>query len=343
MKFVDEAVVSVKAGNGGNGCLSFRREKFIAKGGPNGGNGGAGGSVFLVASDRTNTLVDFKVLREYRAETGLHGKGQDRTGRSGDDLKIIIPVGTVIYDKDTGELIGDLASLDQEIMVAEGGHGGLGNAHFKSSINRSPRRTTLGTKGESRNLGLELKLIADVGLLGMPNAGKSTLIRAMSAAKPKVADYPFTTLYPNLGVVSVGLDQSFVIADIPGLIKGAADGLGLGIKFLKHLQRTQLLLHIVDIMPFDDSMNPVEVFHELEHELEKFSDELMAKPRWLIINKIDLLEKKEIITYCKKFVNNLNWSGPVFEISAISGQGTKDLSKAISQELIKMRKVKEAL
>ncbi len=333
MKFVDEVNIRVIAGSGGNGCLSFRREKFIEKGGPDGGDGGNGGSVYFIASDATNTLVDFRISKIFRAENGSPGAGKNMTGKSGEDLVIIVPVGTTISDIDTKEIIGDLKKVSHQVKVAQGGEGGLGNTRFKSSVNRAPRKITHGKEGESRNLNLELRLIADVGLLGMPNAGKSSLIRSMSSAKPKVADYPFTTLYPNLGVVSVGMFQSFVMADIPGLIEGAAEGSGLGIQFLKHLQRTRILLHLVDILPEDESMEPQKVFREIELELEKFSSELISKSRWLVINKIDLLPEDKLNTICNELVETLNWEGPVFRISAISGEGCEDLAKALIQEL----------
>ncbi|MEC9415420.1 MAG: GTPase ObgE [Pseudomonadota bacterium] len=333
MKFVDEVNIRVIAGSGGNGCLSFRREKFIAKGGPDGGDGGNGGSVYFIASDATNTLVDFRISKIFRAENGSPGAGKNMTGKSGEDLVIIVPVGTTISDIDTKEIIGDLKKVSHQVKVAQGGEGGLGNTRFKSSVNRAPRKITHGKEGESRNLNLELRLIADVGLLGMPNAGKSSLIRSMSSAKPKVADYPFTTLYPNLGVVSVGMFQSFVMADIPGLIEGAAEGSGLGIQFLKHLQRTRILLHLVDILPEDESMEPQKVFREIELELEKFSSELISKSRWLVINKIDLLPEDKLNTICNELVETLNWEGPVFRISAISGEGCEDLAKALIKEL----------
>jgi|TARA_B100000959_G_scaffold286766_1_gene367150 GTP-binding protein len=333
MKFVDEVNISVVAGSGGNGCLSFRREKFIEKGGPDGGDGGNGGSVYFVASDATNTLVDFRISKIFRAENGSPGAGKNMTGKSGENLEIIVPVGTIISDIDTKEIIGDLEQVGNQIKVAQGGESGLGNTRFKSSVNRAPRKITHGKEGESRNLNLELKLIADVGLLGMPNAGKSSLIRSMSSAKPKVADYPFTTLYPNLGVVSVGMLQSFVMADIPGLIEGAAEGSGLGIKFLKHLQRTRILFHLVDILPEDEAMKPQKVFREIELELEKFSSELTSKSRWLVINKIDLLPEDKLNTLCNKLVKDLNWEGPVFRVSAISGEGCEDLAQAVIQEM----------
>jgi GTP-binding protein len=332
MRFVDEATIRVKAGNGGHGCLSFLREKFVAKGGPDGGDGGRGGSVYLVATDATNTLADFRVARRYAAENGQTGAGKNKTGRSGNDLDVIVPCGTVVHDVDTGELIGDLTETGERLKVAESGYPGLGNTRFKSSINRAPRKTTLGSPGEARHLSLELKIIADVGLVGMPNAGKSTLIRSLSAARPKVADYPFTTLYPNLGVVGVGPLQSFVMADIPGLIEGAAEGHGLGIQFLKHLQRTRLLLHLVDIAPIDESIDPAVEFRAIEKELAKFSDDLWSKPRWLVINKMDLLADDQRAAAHQALLDNLEWDGPVFDISAISGEGTAKLAQAVMLE-----------
>ncbi len=333
MKFVDEATVGVKAGNGGNGCLSFRREKYIERGGPDGGDGGHGGAVYLVADDSINTLVDFRVARKYRAESGHGGAGRNMTGKSGNDLEIKVPRGTVIHDVDTGELIGDLTELGQRLKVADGGRGGLGNTRFKSSTNRAPRKITHGTPGEARHLQLELKLIADVGLVGLPNAGKSTLIRSMSAAKPKVADYPFTTLHPNLGVVSVGPLQSFVMADVPGLIEGAAEGAGLGIQFLKHLQRTRLLLHLVDIAPLDIDADPAEAFRSIEQELMKFSADLKEKPRWLVINKTDLLPPDDLEVARDMLLSELGWTGPVFEVSAETGEGTEALGQAVMRQL----------
>jgi GTP-binding protein len=344
MKFVDEATIKVLAGSGGHGCLSFRREKFVAKGGPDGGDGGAGGSVFLVAHDGMNTLADFRVARKFRAESGAPGAGRNMTGKSGSDLDVSVPCGTVVHDVDTGELIADLTAPGQRVRVAQGGRGGLGNTRFKSSTNRAPRRTTQGTPGEARQLMLELKLLADVGLVGMPNAGKSTLIRAMSAAKPKVADYPFTTLHPNLGVVAVGPLQSFVMADIPGLIEGAAEGAGLGIQFLKHLQRTRLLLHLVDIAPLDDSVEPAQEFKAIEDELAKFSPDLFDKPRWLVINKMDLVLAEEHALVRSDLLEKLHWQGPVFEVSAITGEGTRELGQAVMRELEAMNlREREAL
>ncbi len=333
MKFVDEATIRVIAGNGGHGCLSFRREKYVERGGPDGGDGGHGGSVYLVADDSLNTLADFRVARKFRAEGGQAGAGRNKTGKSGDDLEVAIPCGTVVHDVDTRELICDLTEHGQRQRVAEGGRGGLGNTRFKSSTNRAPRKTTNGTQGEARHLSLELKVLADVGLLGMPNAGKSTLISSMSEAKPKIADYPFTTLHPNLGVVRVGRLQSFVMADVPGLIEGASDGAGLGIQFLKHLQRTGLLLHLVDIAPIDESIDPADEVRAIATELENFSDDLADKPRWLVINKVDLLDAERRADAKQRLLASLDWSGPVFEVSAATGEGTEALAQAIMREL----------
>jgi GTP-binding protein len=332
MKFVDEATIRVQAGNGGHGCLSFRREKYVEKGGPDGGDGGHGGSVFLVAEPSMNTLADFRVARRFRAESGQGGAGRNKTGRSGEDLVVMVPCGTVVRDIDTGEQICDLTDPGQRQKVAEGGRGGLGNTRFKSSTNRAPRRTTNGTVGEGRHLSLELKVLADVGLLGMPNAGKSTLISAMSEAKPRIADYPFTTLHPNLGVVRVGRLQSFVMADIPGLIEGASEGAGLGIQFLRHLQRTGLLLHLVDIAPLDDS-SPAGAVQAIAHELGKFSVDLSEKPRWLVINKVDLLSAEDLATARQALLTALDWQGKVFEVSAATGAGTEALAQAVMREL----------
>lgn len=342
MKFVDEATISVQAGNGGHGCLSFRREKFIEKGGPDGGDGGHGGNVFLVANEAINTLADFRVARKFKAENGQPGAGRNKTGKSGEDLEVIVPCGTVVHEIDTDELLGDLTETGQRMMVAEAGRAGLGNTRFKSSINRAPRKTTQGTPGEKRHLRLELMLLADVGLVGLPNAGKSTLIRAMSAARPKVADYPFTTLHPNLGVVSVGPLQSFVMADVPGLIEGAAEGAGLGIQFLKHLQRTKLLLHLVDIAPVDPDADPVKGFRAIEQELVRFSKELSEKPRWLVLNKTDLLTDEDVGRVRRDLLGQLGWDGPVFETSAVSGDGTEKLGQALMRELEEMADVESA-
>ncbi len=333
MKFVDEATIRVQAGNGGNGCLSFRREKYIERGGPDGGDGGDGGSVYLVASTALNTLADFRVARTFRAESGQTGAGQNKTGRSGADLDVMVPIGTAVHDVDTGELICDLTEPDQRQRVTDGGIHGQGNTRFKSSVNRAPRKTTNGSEGESRNLSLELKVLADVGLLGMPNAGKSTLITAMSSAKPRIADYPFTTLHPNLGVVRVGRLQSFVMADIPGLIEGAAEGAGLGIQFLRHLQRTGLLLHMVDIAPLDSNIEPADEVLAIQNELHKFSADLTDKLRWLIINKIDLLDEEDRAEAKRALLEKTEWTGPVFEVSAATGEGTEALGQAIMRQL----------
>ena len=333
MKFVDEATIRVLAGNGGHGCLSFRREKYVERGGPDGGDGGHGGSVYLVADPSLNTLADFRVARKFKAEGGQGGSGRNKTGRSGDDLDVMVALGTVVHDVDTGELICDLTEPGQRQKVADGGRGGLGNTRFKSSVNRAPRKITNGTPGEGRHLRLELKVLADVGLLGMPNAGKSTLITAMSSAKPRIADYPFTTLHPNLGVVRVGQLQSFVMADIPGLIEGASEGAGLGIQFLKHLQRTGLLLHLVDIAPIDPDVEPADEVKAIASELVKFSAELADKPRWLVINKIDLLSDEDLPVARDMLLEALQWSGPAFEVSAATGAGTEELAQAVMQQL----------
>ena len=324
MKFVDEAFIRVQAGDGGNGCVSFRREKYIPFGGPDGGDGGDGGSVYFVADENLNTLIDFRYERDYRAKRGENGSGGNCTGKSGEDLYIRVPVGTTVIDQDTEEVIGDLVAADQVLMVAKGGWHGLGNTRFKSSTNRAPRKATPGTPGEVRRLHLELKVLADVGLLGLPNAGKSTFIRAVSAARPKVADYPFTTLYPNLGVVKVDYERSFVIADVPGLIEGASEGAGLGIQFLKHLSRTRLLLHLVDVAPFDGS-DPADSVRKIAAELERFSPELAGRERWLVLNKIDLLPEDEREAHCRQIIEALDWQGPVFNIAAISKEGTQAL------------------
>lgn len=329
MKFVDEATIEVQAGKGGDGCMGFRREKFIEYGGPNGGDGGNGGSVFVVADEGLNTLVDFRYKRSFKAENGQQGMGTECTGKSGEDLFIRVPMGTVIYDEETEECIGDITGANQQIKVAQGGIRGLGNSHFKSSTNRAPRKITKGTPGEIRRLRLELKVLADVGLLGMPNAGKSTFIRSVSAARPKVADYPFTTMAPNLGVVTVGIDHSFVIADIPGLIEGAADGAGLGIQFLKHVSRTKILLHMLDVMPFDGS-DPVQSFEIIEAEMAKYGNDLLGKPRWLVLNKVDLLPEEERKAFCQELIRRIGWQGEVCVISAINNKGTEDLVKRLS-------------
>jgi GTP-binding protein len=329
MKFVDEARVKVQAGNGGRGCASFRREKFVPFGGPDGGDGGHGGSVWLRAVPGINTLADFRVERTYRAPHGTAGSSNGCTGAAGADLYVPLPVGTVIRDSETGEQLGDLAKVGEELLVARGGKGGWGNTRFKSSTNRTPRQFGPGLPGEKRLLELEMKVIADVGLLGMPNAGKSTLIRAVSHARPKVADYPFTTLYPNLGVVNAGEQRSFVMADIPGLIEGAAEGAGLGIRFLKHLQRTRVLLHLVDIAPLDPATDPVKEVRAIVAELKNFSADLAEKPRWLLLNKSDLLPPAEAAARAKDIVRRLRFRGPHFLISGATGDGTPQLVEAV--------------
>jgi GTP-binding protein len=333
MKFVDEARARVQAGNGGRGSSSFRREKFVPFGGPDGGDGGRGGSVYLRAVSGINTLADFRIARTFRAAHGEPGGGNDCNGRGGEDLYISVPVGTVVRDADTHEELGDLTRNGAQLLVARGGKGGWGNQRFKSSTNRSPRQFGPGLAGEKRSLELELRVIADVGLLGLPNAGKSTLIRAVSAARPKVADYPFTTLHPNLGVVAVGEHRSFVMADIPGLIEGAAEGAGLGIRFLRHLQRTRLLLHLVDIAPLDPAADPVRDARAVVAELRKFSRELAAKPRWLVLNKRDLLPAAEAERRGREVVRRLRWRGPHFLISGATGEGTKPLCQAVMRLL----------
>lgn len=328
MKFVDEAIIRVEAGDGGNGIISFLREKFISKGGPNGGDGGDGGDVYLQADENLNTLVDYQFEKYHKAERGENGGSVNCTGKRGADLVLKVPVGTRAVDVDTDEVIGDLTTHGQKLMVAKGGWHGLGNARFASSTNRTPRKKTNGTPGEIRNLRLELLLLADVGLLGLPNAGKSTLIRAVSAAKPKVADYPFTTLVPNLGVVRVESHRSFVIADIPGLIEGAAEGAGLGIQFLKHLERCRLLLHVIDVLPADGS-DPAENAQTIIQELHKYSAKLAAKPRWLVFNKLDLVLEDELEEIVQQVTTALDWQGPVFKISAASRENTQQLSREI--------------
>lgn len=333
MKFVDEAQIRVEAGDGGNGCVGFHREKFVPFGGPDGGDGGDGGSVYLVATENLNTLVDFRHLAVFRAERGQNGMGGNCTGRAGEDKFVRVPTGTQVFDADTDEKLGDLTQEGQTLLVAKGGWHGLGNARFKSSTNRAPRQFTHGKPGERRTLRLELMLIADVGLLGMPNAGKSSLIRAVSSARPKVADYPFTTLHPNLGVVKVDDQRSFVMADIPGLIEGAAEGLGLGIQFLKHLSRTSVLLHLVDVSPYESDEDPVTSARKIIGELEKWGDGIDEKPRWLVLNKIDILPDDEIDSHCQAIVEALGWTGPVFHISALGGTGLKPLIYAIADFL----------
>lgn len=337
MKFVDEARVKVQAGDGGRGSVSFRREKSVPFGGPDGGDGGAGGSVHLVAADGINTLADFRIAKTFRAPSGGSGSGADCTGRGGADLRVLVPAGTIIRDRDSQEILGDLKRAGQELLVAHGGKAGWGNTRFKSSTNRSPRQFGPGLPGERRELELELKVIADVGLLGLPNAGKSTLIRAVSSARPKVADYPFTTLYPNLGVVYCGQHRSFVMADIPGLIEGAAEGAGLGIRFLKHLQRTQVLLHLVDIAPVDPDADPVRDARAIAGELKKFSKDLALKPRWLVLNKSDLMPPAEAEKRAKQIVRGLRFKGPHFLISGVTGSGTKELCEAVMQHIESQR------
>ena len=336
MKFVDEATIRVQAGNGGRGMVSFRREKFIPFGGPDGGDGGDGGNVFLVAKQGLNTLADFRYQRAFKARNGEPGGSADCSGRGGEDLEVPVPVGTVVFDVDTEETLGDLAIEGARLMVVKGGKGGLGNQRFKSSTNRTPRKATPGYPGEKRELRLELKLLADVGLLGLPNAGKSTLISVVSAARPKIADYPFTTLHPNLGVVYVGQHQIFVMADIPGVIEGAAEGAGLGLRFLKHLQRTRLLLHVIDVAPPDPAADPVVDARAIAAELKKFSPELASRERWLVLNKIDLLSPDGVDKRCREIVRRLRWKGPVYRISGATRQGTQELCRDIMRRLEEM-------
>ena len=341
MKFVDEATIKVFAGNGGSGCLSFRREKFIPKGGPDGGDGGDGGSVFLEAKTELNTLIDFRYTRSFKAENGSQGSGSDCTGSKGDDLYISVPVGTIVTVTETGEIIGDLTFPEQKLLVAKGGFHGLGNTRFKSSRNRTPRQTTPGKEGESREIKLELSLLADVGLLGLPNSGKSTLVQTVSAARPKVADYPFTTMVPNLGVVRLDSERSFVIADIPGVIKGASDGAGLGMRFLKHLTRTKLILHLVDISPLDGS-SPKHAVGEIESELEKFSPTLATEHRWLVVNKADLLSNDEHERVLKELIADLQWKGRFFLISGATGLGMELLCNSIYSHIDNLREKEES-
>jgi GTPase len=335
MKFIDEAKIEVIAGDGGNGSASMRREKFVPFGGPDGGDGGRGGSVIAIADRNINTLIDYRYARKHVARDGEGGRGADCYGKGGDDIVLRMPVGTIIYDLETGELIADLIEHEQVVTIAEGGQGGLGNLHFKSSTNRAPRQKTEGKPGGRRMLKLELKVIADVGLLGMPNAGKSTFISSVSNARPKIADYPFTTLAPNLGVVRVGPSRSFVIADIPGLIEGAAEGAGLGHQFLRHLQRTGVLLHLVDLAPFDDAVDPVAEARAIVGELRKYDEALFDKPRWLVLNKLDMVPEAEHKKRVADFVKRFAWKGPVFEISALTGQGCEKLCYAIYDHLAK--------
>ena len=333
MKFVDEALIDVAAGHGGAGCVSFRREKFIPFGGPNGGDGGRGGSVFALADVNLNTLVDFRYTRRFEADNGEPGRGSDQFGAAGSDIVLRMPVGTIVIDADTGERLCELLEPGQRVQLAKGGDGGFGNMRFKSAINRAPRHKTPGWPGERKNLKLELKVLADVGLLGMPNAGKSTLISAISNARPKIADYPFTTLHPNLGVVRVAAEQSFVVADVPGLIEGAAEGAGLGHQFLRHLQRTRLLLHMVDLAPFDDAVDPVAQAKAIVLELKKYDPALYAKPRWLVLNKLDMVPAEERAERVKDFVKRFKYKGPVFEISALNREGCEPLVRAVYDHL----------
>jgi GTP-binding protein len=333
MKFVDEANIVIRAGNGGSGSASFRREKFEPKGGPDGGDGGKGGDVILIGDEGLNTLIDFRHKKHFEAQNGVKGRGRQMYGKQGDDLIIEVPVGTEVYDLEMDQKIGDITQHKQKLTVALGGKGGLGNMHFKSSRNRAPQQFTPGEEGQKRQLRLELKVLADVGLLGFPNAGKSTYVDAISHAKPKIANYPFTTLYPALGVVQIDSETSFVVADIPGLIEGAAEGAGLGIKFLKHLQRTGLLLHMVELPVFEDMPKPPEQVKALEHELEKFSNELQGKERWLVFTKADLMAADEVTAKVDLYVKELNWKGPVFVISSIAKTGLADLNRHIANYL----------
>ncbi|WP_341889029.1 Obg family GTPase CgtA [Variovorax sp. YR752] len=340
MKFVDEAFIDIAAGDGGNGCVSFRHEKYKEFGGPNGGDGGRGGHVFAVADSNLNTLVDFRYSRRHEARRGEHGMGSDMFGAAGDDIVLRMPVGTIITDAETGEVLYEMLTEGEVVTIAKGGDGGFGNMRFKSAINRAPRQKTPGWPGEKKSLKLELKVLADVGLLGMPNAGKSTLISAISNARPRIADYPFTTLHPNLGVVRVGPEQSFVVADLPGLIEGASEGAGLGHLFLRHLQRTRLLLHVVDMAPFDDAVDPVAQAKAIVGELKKYDAALYEKPRWLVLNKLDMVPGDERVALVKDFVKRLRFKGPVFEISALTREGCEHLIKAVYQQ-VKAQQVAE--
>ena len=353
MKFIDEAKIEVAAGKGGNGATSFRREKFVPRGGPDGGDGGKGGSVWAEADENTNTLVEYRFVKRYQAKNGEKGHGSDRYGAGADDIVLKMPVGTLIRDLDTEEIVADLTHHGQRVCLAKGGKGGLGNIHFKSSVNRAPKQSTPGEEGETRSLQLELKVLADVGLLGMPNAGKSTLITAVSAARPKIANYPFTTLHPNLGVVRIDENHSFVMADIPGLIEGAAEGAGLGHRFLKHLSRTGLLLHVVDLAPFDETVNPAEEALAIINELRKYDEELYDKPRWLVLNKLDMLDEEEAQERTAAFLEAIGWDYPkpddrfqfdmetprLFQISALAHQGTQELVHQINQYLTEKKRI----
>lgn len=339
MKFVDEATIDVVAGDGGNGCMSFRREKFLPFGGPNGGDGGRGGSVYAVGDRNLNTLIDYRYARRHEAKRGENGRGSDQYGAAADDILLRMPIGTVITDLETNELVAELLVPDERVLIVKGGDGGFGNLHFKTSTNRAPRQKTPGWPGEQKKLKLELKVLADVGLLGMPNAGKSSLITAISNARPKIADYPFTTLHPNLGVVRVGPEQSFVVADIPGLIEGASEGAGLGHLFLRHLQRTHLLLHLVDVAPFDESIDPVAQAKGIVAELKKYDQALFEKPRWLVLNKFDMVPADERERRVKDFVKRLKWKGPVFQISALTHEGCDALVRAVYEHVAMLKNV----
>lgn len=342
MKFVDEATIDVAAGDGGNGCASFRHEKYKEFGGPDGGDGGRGGHVYAVADASLNTLVDFRFTRRFEAHRGEHGKGSDMFGVKGDDIVLKMPVGTIISDAETGAVLHELLQPGEQITIAKGGDGGFGNMHYKSSTNRAPRQKTPGWPGEKRTLKLELKVLADVGLLGMPNAGKSTLISAISNARPKIADYPFTTLHPNLGVVRVGPEKSFVVADVPGLIEGASEGAGLGHQFLRHLQRTRLLLHMVDVAPFDESVDPVAQARAIVAELKKFDQKLYEKPRWLVLNKLDMVPPESREQRVKDIVKRLRYKGPVFEISALTREGCELLVQKVYQHIAQVHQSQQA-
>lgn len=341
MKFVDEATIDVVAGNGGNGCVSFRREKFIPFGGPNGGDGGRGGSVFAVGDRNLNTLIDYRYARRHEARNGEAGRGSDQFGAAADDIVLRMPMGTIISDVETGDVLAELLVPGEKVLLAKGGDGGFGNLHFKTSTNRAPRQKTPGWPGQQFKLKLELRVLADVGLLGMPNAGKSTFIAAVSNARPKIADYPFTTLHPNLGVVRVAAEQSFVVADIPGLIEGASEGAGLGHLFLRHLQRTHLLLHVVDMAPFDDGVDPVQQARAIVAELKKYDQTLHDKPRWLVLNKLDMVPVEERERRVKEFVKRFRWKGPVFQISALTREGCEALVHAIYQHVSTLKNAVE--
>ncbi len=339
MKFVDEATIDVVAGDGGNGCMSFRREKFLPFGGPNGGDGGRGGSVFAVGDRNLNTLIDFRYARRHEGRRGENGRGSDQYGAASDDIALRMPMGTVITDVETNQVIAELLVPDEKVLIVKGGDGGFGNLHFKTSTNRAPRQKTPGWPGEQKKLKLELRVLADVGLLGMPNAGKSSFITAVSNARPKIADYPFTTLHPNLGVVRVAPEQSFVVADIPGLIEGASEGAGLGHLFLRHLQRTHLLLHVVDFAPFDDTVDPVAQARAIVAELKKYDQSLFEKPRWVVLNKLDMVPAEEREKRVKDFVKRFKWKGPVFLISALTREGCEPLIRAIYQHVAALKNI----